>query len=346
MTDRDDNGRTKDETGAALQTASGDSVADYRLTRDLRASAKLMGRDEARYLVDFYYNVQNYRIRASNQERALTESGEPHALIAWSFGIFERFEKDVQGALHVYARNSPLGRWALTIHGIGPVIAAGLMAHIDIEKAETAGAIWRFAGLDPNLKWLGKAGAQDAVDEALGSERFTAASAEKVARHVDRDLGKLAKMGLEDGEEWTRKRLIAALARRPWNADLKRLCWIIGGSFVRLRHLEGDIYGKVYEERKALEVYRNERGKFAELAARTLETKKFKDKEVRAVYEAGRLPDGRIDLRARRYAVKLFLSHYHHVAYEIHHKRLPPKPYVLEHGGHTHFTGPPNWPME
>ena len=272
------------------QSVPVDPIAEYRLTRDLRASAKMMGRSEARFLVDLYYNVQDYRIRANNQSHALTESGEPHALIAWSFDMFRHFESDVQGALHTYARNDLLGRWALSIHGIGPVIAAGLLAHIDIEKAPTVGHIWRFAGLDDPANY-----------------------------------------------DWKKGK------KRPWNAALKRLCWIIGGSFVRLRHLDNDIYGKVYEARKTLEVERNERGDFAAAAARSLEQKNIKDKDLRATYEAGRLPDGRIDLRARRYAVKLFLSHYHHVGYEIHYKKPPPKPYILEHGGHVHFIGPPNW---
>ena len=40
-----------------------------------------------------------------------------------------------------------------TLHGVGPVIAAGLLAHIDITRANTAGSIWRFAGLDPTSEW-------------------------------------------------------------------------------------------------------------------------------------------------------------------------------------------------
>jgi len=80
-------------------------------------------------------------------------------------------------------------------------------------------------------------------------------------------------------------------------------------------------------------------------AARSLEERKIKDKDLKACYEAGRLPAGRLDLRARRYAVKLFLAHLHHVMYEDHFETPPPKPYVIEHGGHVHFIGPPNWPM-
>jgi hypothetical protein len=57
------------------------------------------------------------------------------------------------------------------------------------------------------------------------------------------------------------------------------------------------------------------------------------------------LPPARIHRRAVRYAVKLFLAHYHHVAYEVEFGEPPPKPYVIEHLGHVDFIGPPNWPM-
>ncbi len=286
-----------------------------RMGRDLRLSSRTLGEREARYLTDLYYQVQDYRKRGANQALAQGKDGEPLALADWVHGSFERVEAGIKGALHEYAKSKPLGLWALSIHGIGPVIAAGLLAHISVypwkcivedpkkrcKEAEpctdecrripvaTAGGIWRFAGLDPTQKW-GK--------------------------------GKV----------------------RPWNARLKVLCWKTGESFVRLRASENDIYGKVYEARKQLEVARNERGEFAATAARTLKEKKFTDKETIAIYEAGKLPAGRLDLRAKRYAVKLFLSHYHHVAYELQFGEPPPKPYVLtEQGGHAHFIAPPNW---
>lgn len=133
--------------------------------------------------------------------------------------------------------------------------------------------------------------------------------------------------------------------KRPYNAKLKVLCWKIGDSFVKQSGRPGCIYGHIYRERKALEVERNERGDFADQAATSLATKRFGDNDTRKRYEAGQLPDGRIDLRARRYAVKLFLSHLHHVMYEVADGEPPPKPYILTRPEHAHFLAPPNWPM-
>jgi len=124
-----------------------------RLGRDLREAAKLMGRQEARYLVDMYYQVQHFRIQASNQLRASSEEPEPVYLLDWLGEQFMRLEGQIKGALGKYVDGHEFGAWTRSICGIGPVIAAGLIAHIDIEKAPTPGHIWSFAGLLGENNW-------------------------------------------------------------------------------------------------------------------------------------------------------------------------------------------------
>jgi hypothetical protein len=128
-----------------------------RLSRDLKKAAQTLSPDEARYLVDAYYQMQGDRIRSANQVRALTASEEPHQTIAWLADNAGVLERSIAGALDAYSKASLVGTWARSICGIGPVIAAGLLAHIDITKAPTAGHIWRFAGLDPTVTWEKKA---------------------------------------------------------------------------------------------------------------------------------------------------------------------------------------------
>jgi len=266
-------------------------AAMVRLTGDLKKAARDLTAGQARYVVDSYYQIQQFRMEAANNVRAAEAAGEPTAFLLWMRDLTKRMESTVKSALNEYTETLEAARWAKSIVGIGPVISAGLAAHIDIRRAQTAGAIWRFAGLDPTVRWEKK-------------------------------------------------------QKRPWNAALKTLCWKIGESFVKVQNLEGDIYGHVYVERKAKEIQRNLAGHNAEIARRILSEKDFrKDTKAKAAYESGVLPDGHIHARAKRYAVKLFLSHYHHVAYEAEFHVLPPKPYIIEHGGHTHFLAPPNWPM-
>lgn len=259
-----------------------------RLTRDLRDAARTLSDDEARFLVDAYYAMQRDRIRAGQQERQLSSGNEPHDVMSWLAGQRETLENQVRRALDAYSAAQPVGIWARSITGIGPVIAAGLLANIDIRQAPTVGHIWRFAGLDPTVRW-------------------------------------------EKGQ------------KRPWNGSLKRLCWLIGESFVKVSSNDSDTYGKVYKARKEQEIAKNESGDFADQAAASLAAKKFgKDTEAKKHYDAGKLPPARIHLRAERYAVKLYLSHLHCVWYFLEFERLPPFPYILTQPGHVHFKGPPN----
>lgn len=264
-----------------------------RLTRDLRAAGALLSRDEARFFVGAYYMMQNDRIRAAHQTRTLSESGEPAALMDWLAEQRATLEKQVQRALDAYSYSSAPGKWARSIPGIGPVITAGLLAHLDVTKAQGCGAFWKFAGLDPSSKW-------------------------------------------EKGQ------------KRPHNAALKRLCFLIGESFVKVSGNPRDIYGQVYKRRKEMETAMNEAGRYADQAAASLATKKYgADTEARKHYEAGRLPPARIHMRAKRYAVKLFLSHLFDVMWWNEYGTAPPKPYILTEAGrhHTQFLAPPNWPL-
>jgi len=253
-----------------------------RISRDLLVAARTLSDDEARFLVDLYYIQQKHRIRSDNQVRALTTSGEPHATLAWFSEQGGKLERSVASALKQYADANPVGRWMQEIDGIGPILAAGLLAHIDIREAPTVGHIWRFAGLDPTQVW---------------------------------DKGQ----------------------KRPWNAALKTLTWKIGESFVKVSGKDTSLYGRLYRERKELEMQRNEEGKFSEQAKSALEKKRFgKDTEAYKAYVKGKLPPAHIHARAKRYAVKLFLAHLHEQLYREHFHTDPPLPYPMAILGHAH----------
>lgn len=327
-----------------------DTVA--RMTRDLQNASRFLGDGEARFLVDSYYVSQKNRIRAAHQVRQLLKEHEPNEILDFFKSEHLVLETQIGRALDAYSGSRLIGQWARSIVGIGPIIVAGLMANIDIHKAKTAGAIWRFAGLDPNSKWLPK-------------------------------------------------------TKRPWNASLKRLCFIIGESFTKQQGHPHDVYGKVFRARKDFEIASNDAGRYSNQARQAIIDKTYgedtdalawysgcyaagtmarwaalelkardafpDDSKKRAVWlmntrttflaaewvEPGNglpmLPPARIQLRAQRYATKLFLAHFHHVLYEITFNTPPPYPFVLTDGAHakyphlavhTDFLGPPNWPMQ
>lgn len=261
-----------------------------RLTKDLKTATVSLSRNEARYMVDAYYTMQDSRIRSHNQERALDESGESHKVITWFAAQHVMLENQVKRALDAWGDAHPVGVWAKSICGIGPVISAGLLANVDITRAESAGNIWSFAGLAPQIAW-------------------------------------------NKGE------------KRPFNADFKTLCsFKLGECFVKVQNNENDHYGRMYAKRKKIEIERNDAGEFADQAVAKLQKFKIgKTTEAYKHYSAGRLPPAHIHARARRYAVKIFLSDYHLVAYYHHFGTMPALPYVFEHMvGHVHYVPPPN----
>jgi hypothetical protein len=261
-----------------------------KLTHDLKKASETLSPDEARFLVDAYYQIQRYRLRLANQIRS--QADEPHEVLRWFSSQMEGLERNVQKALNAYSKQHPVGAWLRTIVGIGPVLASGFLAHIDIHKAPSAGHLFSFAGLVPGVKW-------------------------------------------EKGH------------KRPWNAELKRICWLAGECFCRVQNREGDVYGHIYAERKRLEQEANEAGLFADQAAAILESKRLgKTTDAYAAYSQGKLPPAHLHARAKRYAVKLFLSHLWEVWYRTEFKKEPPSPYVIEHMGHVHYLKPPNWPMQ
>lgn len=311
------------DSAIAQERANGADILsdpDLLLSGDLRAAARSMGPDEARFLVDGYYLWQEKRIQSDEQIRAL--AGEPNTVLHWLSAHSRSLEARLRAALDAYSDEYLAGRWAKSITGIGPVIAAGLLAHIDIERAPTAGHIWSFAGLNPDARW-------------------------------------------EKGQ------------RRPWNASLKVLCWKAGASFVKQQNRESDVYGTLYAERRAQEQVRNEAGEYAGQAEAVLAAKKIGKDKLAYYYYAGlltpeaareisalpyqqqvarakklaqeggvrMLPPAHMMARSTRWAVKMFLAHYHHVLHESTYGKPPPKPYVLTKEGHAHYRGPPNWPM-
>lgn len=317
-----------------------------RLTSDLRAAARTMGVREARYLVDRYYQSQDDRKRSANQTRATTEAGEPCAAIEWLAKQNMTLESRIRSMLDVYSDAQPLGAWAKSIVGIGPVIAAGLLAHIDLAKCPTAGHIWSFAGLDPRVTWKGSEDAGKILAEALGDkpkvvDESTIAVACRVFR---RNADTLRRYAADEDGKMTWNSLCKAVARKPWNAQLKVLCWKIGESFVKVQNRHGSYYGRLYAQYRSEEDARNASGDYAAQAAQKLERFNIgKTTDAYGHYSSGKLPPAHIYARSKRRVAKLFLSHYWQVGYEMLHKRPAPRPWAIEHGGHTHYIPPPNY---
>lgn len=288
---------------------SDDFEPNFRMSRDLKLAAATMTPDQARYLVDTYYMMQKPRVRSGNQVKALQKLGEPHACVEWTRDNAHTLEKQVSAALRVYANSKPIGVWAQGIVGVAHVLAAGLMAHIDLSVLY-AGQIWQFAGLNPGVTW------------EKGKKRPWNASLKTLCYKVGESFVKVQN---RDGDFYGQ--IFAEHKRKLWQQNLN-------GEFV-------DAAAKrATEVNKSTEAYKWYTGKFSGA--------NFDGDFISGIpAEKGvkglpMLAAAHIHARARRATVKLFLSHFHAVGHLMLTGNLPPKPYAIQHLGHHDLMLPPN----
>ena len=331
-----------------------------RLDRDTaRTTIGEVTREEVRSIIDTFYRLQDNRTRTGNQRSALERAGKRRSVIDWFYAYFEATEKNIEIVLDEYVKTQALGRWVTSIHGISKILAAGLLAQIDITKAPTVGAIWRFAGIDPSIIRLSRDDADTIVKENCKGKSPTQEEVAKIANDLNRRFESVWRQGTEQPKKnakpgdavsktvgtVTKKSLAAGLARRPYNDDLKKLMWKIAEQVCSFHaKSEKSFYGPLYFQRLAYETKKNEAGDYADIAAAKL-NKVGKATKSYAAYKEGKLGEAEINNRARRWTVKLFLAHYHHVAYNLEFGKNPPNPYAFAILGHSKIIGPPNWPM-
>jgi len=290
-----------------------------RLTRDLRTAAVTLSDTEARFLTDFYYIAQEDRKRSKAQERSLLESAEPHSVISWLGDQTSTLEKQVARALDAYTTNHIMGEWMRGIYGIGPILSAGILAHIYMGE-------WCKIchGHNPEHHERNMADKK----RKLPKHEYTPEFSCPTVGHWWQFSG-IAGDGQKKWEPNT---------KRPFNQNLKTLCWKIGDAFCKFSNAEQCVYGHDYRKRKEYEIARNESGGNKLHVDARLARDKARGKESKeAVYhKEGKLSPGHIDLRARRYAVKLFLSALHGEWYKRVTGEDPPLPYPIAHLGHVH----------
>lgn len=365
-----------------MQPSSPDMEPIKRLSKDLKNAAKLLSRQEARYLVDSYYQLQDVRKATNNQVRGMEKKTpgqegqplEPCDVLKWFEDNSEGLENQIKRALEAFALNHREGRWAFSITGIGPVIAAGLLAHIDIDEAPTVGHIWRFGGVDPTLVWnkgekrpfnaslkvlfwkigqsfLKNSGREDCVYGKLLLERWAFEKANNVAGTLSgQATAKLEKFNIRKATEaygWYAGQYSLAIAKRfvERNIDFFEKKISIDPKTGKEKIVSGP--RQIPKQSEIAGWYDLPPDK----------QERLQKGMTLAGYEWGNypgdepgtpmLPPAHVLQRACRYATKLFLAHFQHVSWETKHGVPPVKPYVLDHiPGHIHFIKPPNWPCE
>lgn len=321
--------------------------------------------NEARFLIDNYYQIQNNRIAAASQLRALEQGSDSNSsnkkvgdnkISSLNF-VYEQYvamEANAKSLLDAYCETNPLSRWASKVIGIGPVLAASLPAYFSIKKEPDgstkmhAGSWWNYAGMNNNNRpWLGREKSTKIVEETikeygkLNDEAMLA-----ICGKTGWSLDHFKNFGIKSGDTkttakcykvdkkgniiWDKASVICACSVIPYNKELKVVCYKIGSSFHKVCNNEKSLYGRLFKERLQYETIKNQRGDYADQAQKILQEKNFRNKEVIEIYKSGKLPISHLYARCERYVTKLFISHCFECAYFIEYGTMPPAPYALK----------------
>lgn len=192
-----------------------------------------------RILVEMYYDFQNTRIRTSNRSlmNALRNGMKKEDLKKYGvdtlFNSSKAFEKNIEKRIKQDLKSRPIYTEYLSlIKGIGPVLAAGLIAWMQSPaNYDNISKLWQNAGLGMN-KWCEecKVWVYDEV-EIPKTDRDG-----KVTRTKAKRLSGKVKICYKCGNGNHLKshpQTKAAGLQVNWNPKFKTLCWKIGSSFIK-----------------------------------------------------------------------------------------------------------------
>jgi hypothetical protein len=204
-----------------------------------------------RNLVDIYYDFQGQRIqtqlRIGSSERNNVLSEEELSIygITTIMENAKNFEKDIEKLIVNQLKNHALWTQYLSkIQGIGPLLAAGLIAYIDdIEKFDHVSSLWQYSG--------------------YGMNRYCDECKKPTSVDVKYDTGKVAKKlhpfetcPVCNGKTRSILQKRTSGYQSNWNDRLKVLGWKASSSFVKQSAAKSK-YRKLYDKIKADEHRKN-----------------------------------------------------------------------------------------
>ncbi len=259
-----------------------------------------------RILAELRESFQRSRIAFGNRISAIERGSDAASPLVkeiyalWGNRFFS-FEKDAEGQLLSLAANFQIIEDMTAIRGMGALTAAKIVSQIDITKADTVSALWRYSGYGVGKYWAGSDGKLISPGEGThwGEEkRIKAKRHEVIAGKSD---WKMVESRDRNIEGWL----------APYNKRLKTYMYLAAQGFIRAH----SPYAAVYYEAK--EKYTNERPEWFEKNGKKVAGAK-----------------GHAHAAATRKMIKVFLSHTWMQWREL--EGLSARPlYVKEKLGHT-----------
>ncbi len=346
-----------DDVNQAIYEAEGLA----KISKEIKKSTVFVNKEQLRALVDAFYQAQDDRINKQNRLRAFKQSFDTESedvknssctAMEWLYQDARNREAQIKAMLEEYAKHNPVCSWMMATKGIGPLIATQLFAFIDMNRCPKAANLISYSGMnDNNIPWLGTELANKLVKEAYESCGLKPSDQcnEQVVAYLMGKTKRSAKNimdGMERSKSSSKNKisdynaLKSYLAKPPYSLRFKQLCFKIQESFKKV-YKRDSMYGRLYSERKAYELEKNERGDYADQAARLLSEKNYsKGTDTYKCLIQGKLSDAHIDRRALRWTCKIYLNHVFEAMYTYTYKQTPPEVYAVEHLGHVDYIEP------
>lgn len=301
------------------------------VSKDVRIAAADMSIQEARMILKDYVNMQGVQQSTRAHVRLLKKQGTSNAalnFIANNTDYIRRYQ--FREILGIWGDQYPEARWAKSIRGIGPIIGAGLICHINFDKVNSSSSLAYRAGLTPDSRRMTMRAADALIVRSMdlyGDTTLTDDHIKWICTQENLDFESFHKFCRKKGKPYNWNKLLIALRWPSYDPMLKKICIMMGNDFIKHKSL----YQDLYRARLKWEMDNDEAGLYKAAAAKQLKAYNFKPwKEPFKVYSTGHLPFPHLKERAKRYAEKIFLAHYYSVHHYIKSGKVPYDAYALD----------------
>ena len=234
--------------------------------RDTSHPAALEPRD-LRWIATAFESAQAQRLRKGEEIRALVKnrgvngawapgdvdtilariragaSPVPFAAVGEAYRRHWEEERDLLRQLSERISHHPAWPWLGRVRGIGPSLAARLLGRLDIDRAPTPSSFWSYCGLATVAAEVYRC-AHCGYELSLPSGRAVRAG-HRVPATGQPCAGTLAAVG--EGPRRVAQPRPSRGESAPYDREAKKLCYLIGISFVR----QGSAYRLYYQEQRA-----------------------------------------------------------------------------------------------
>ncbi len=298
--------------------------------KDIRNAAVDMSVREARFMIEDFYRWVALAQAAKDHRRVLDKEDLINHSVGFMAKQIRNMRDQYRSFLDIWSEQYPAAKWAKdSIRGVGPVIAAGLAAYIDIEKAKTISSIWRYAGVDPNSRRMTLVEVDTLIQSSMNQfgDDITEEHVRWIAKQAGKDPEKILAFSRSKKRGLTWPKLSRAIRWPSYNPMVKRIVISAGNCFIK----HPSMYHDLYVARKIYETGINENGGYKTRAKRQFRRFNYQPgTNAYECYSQGYLTESHIIASAKRYAVKIFLAHYYMVAYYIKYEDTPPDVYALD----------------